>query len=224
MARWLVTGANRGIGLEWVRQLVARGEDVVATARDLEGAKEMRATGARCERLEVTDASSVAELARRLDGTPLDVLVNNAGKGGSGQPFERLDWNDVADAFAVNAIGPMRVTQALLPNLRAGQRKLVASLTSRMGSIDDNSSGGYYAYRASKAALNMMNKSLAIDLARWGFTCVVLHPGWVQTDMGGPGAPLPPRQSVAGMLDVLQRLRPQDSGKFFDHAGATIPW
>jgi NAD(P)-dependent dehydrogenase (short-subunit alcohol dehydrogenase family) len=219
---WLVTGANRGLGLEWTRQLVARGEGVIATAR--ERSAELDRLGARVETLDVADASSVSRLAESLDGLALDVLVNNAGRGGAGATLDKLDWADVAATFEVNAIGPMRMTQALLPNLRAGSRKLVAHVTSRMGSIADNSSGGYYAYRASKAALNMMNKSLSIDLARGGFTCVVLHPGWVQTDMGGAGAPLTPRESVAGMLAVLDGLGPSDTGRFLDHDGQTIPW
>jgi len=118
----------------------------------------------------------------------------------------------------------LQLTESLLPALRRGDNRTVVSLTSRVGSIQDNTSGGSYAYRASKAALNAITKSLAIDLGAEGFTCVVLHPGWVQTDMGGASAPLPTEQSVAGMLKVMDGLSPDDSGAFFDYTGESLPW
>ncbi|MFN7975485.1 MAG: SDR family oxidoreductase [Acidobacteriota bacterium] len=224
MATWLVTGAGRGIGLEFARQLAARGEKVIGTARRPEEATKLRALGARVESLEVGDPASIAALASALRGTPIDVLVNNAGTGGSGAGLGKLEAGDLARYFAINATGPLLVTQALLGNLEAGSRKLVASITSRMGSIDDNGSGSYYGYRASKAALNMVNRSLSIDLRGKGFTCVVLHPGWVRTDMGGSSAPLSPEDSVRGLLKVIDGLTPERSGSFLDHTGATIPW
>jgi NAD(P)-dependent dehydrogenase (short-subunit alcohol dehydrogenase family) len=228
MATYLVTGAGRGIGLEMTRQLSARGDMVIATTRrDAPGLSQLAlAPGkpVRVERLDVADAASVDALRRRLEGVPVDVLVNNSGVGGAGGALPDVDADEMERVYRVNAVGPLRVLQALLPNLKAGKRKLVANVTSRMGSIEDNGSGGYYAYRASKAALNMVTRSLAVDLSPAGFTCVVLHPGWVRTDMGGPGAPLSVEQSVAGLLSVLDRVGPADSGKFFDHTGAPLPW
>lgn len=221
---WLVTGANRGLGLEWARQLAARGKTVIATARKPAEARELRALDVRIEPLDVADPSSVAELVRRLGGETIDGLVNNAGRGGAGQTFDALDWGEVARAFQVNAAGPMRLAQALLPNMKGGSRKLIVNVTSRMGSIEDNSSGGYYSYRASKAALNMLNKTLSIELARAGFTTVVIHPGWVATEMGGAGAPLTTAQSVKRMLGVVEGLGPKDTGKFYDLDGQSIPW
>jgi NAD(P)-dependent dehydrogenase (short-subunit alcohol dehydrogenase family) len=220
----LVTGASRGLGLELARQLAARGGRVIAGVRRPEEATGLRELSAEVVPLDVTDAGSVAALAERLRGRPLDVLVNNAGLGGGAEPLERLDVTTLDRYFQVNALGALRMVQAVLPNLRAGSRKLVVNVTSRMGSIDDNSSGGYYGYRASKAALNMINRSLAIDLADDGFTCVVLHPGWVATDMGGMGAKLSPRESVERLLRVMDRLTRHDSGKFFDYTGHQIPW
>jgi NAD(P)-dependent dehydrogenase (short-subunit alcohol dehydrogenase family) len=224
MATWLVTGASRGLGIEWVRQLRARGDQVVATARRPESVPELSSLGAEVHALDVADAASVAALSRALGRRPLDALVNNAGVGGAGPDLQGLDFGDVLRTFEINAIGPMRVTQALWPNLLAGRRRLVANVTSRMGSIADNGSGGYYAYRASKSALNMLTRTLAIDTRGQETTCVLLHPGWVATDMGGSQAPLSPSQSVQGMLAVLDRLGPADTGRFLDWSGTEIPW
>ncbi len=224
MARWLVTGANRGIGLGLVRALTARGEDVVGTARRPEAAAELRASGARVVPLDVTDPASVADLVRALGDEPLDVLVGNAGVGVGRSAPGSLDFDEIRRQFEVNAIGTLRVTEALLPTLRRGTRRLVAHMSSKMGSIADNTSGDAYAYRASKAALNALTKSLAIDLAPEGFTCLVLHPGWVRTDMGGAGAPLSVEESVAGLLAVLDRAGPEQSGRFLDFSGAEVPW
>jgi NAD(P)-dependent dehydrogenase (short-subunit alcohol dehydrogenase family) len=220
----VVTGASRGLGLELAKQLAKRGDSVIATARHPERAAELKALDVRVERLDVAEPSSLAAFADAVADQSIDLLINNAGKGGMRAAFEEMDWADVADFFATNSIGPMRVTQALLPSLRRGRGKTIASITSRMGSIDDNTSGGAYGYRASKAALNMLNRSLSIDLARDGFTCVVLHPGWVRTDMGGAGAPLLPPQSVEGMLSVIDGLKPSDTGKFLDYEGKPIAW
>jgi NAD(P)-dependent dehydrogenase (short-subunit alcohol dehydrogenase family) len=220
----LVTGANRGLGLEFVRQLQARGETVIATAREPEAAAELRNTGARVEALDVGDPASIEAFAGSLGEQPIDLLINNAGMGVGGKSFVDEDFNAVETYFRVNSLGPMRLTQRLLPNLRAGQGKRIAGLTSKMGSIADNTSGGAYGYRASKSALNMLNKSMSIDLRREGFTCVVLHPGWVATDMGGAAAPLAAPESVRGMLAVIDGLGPEDGGRFFDYLGAEIPW
>ena len=220
----VVTGANRGLGLEFTRQLSLRGERVVAACRNPGAAGELRKLDVSVEELDTADAASVAAFVRRLGGEAVDVLVNNAGQGVGQRGIDGIDWDEVERLFTVNAVGPMRLAQALLPHLRRGERKLVANITSRMGSIEDNTSGGAYAYRASKAALNMMNKSLAIDLLPERFTCVVLHPGWVATRMGGDTAPVSPADSVAGMLHLIDGFTPADTGTFVDYTGEPIPW
>ncbi|MFT4613094.1 MAG: NAD(P)-dependent dehydrogenase (short-subunit alcohol dehydrogenase family) [Bacteroidia bacterium] len=220
----LVTGANRGIGLELVTQLKSSGYRVIGTARKPFDAAQLRALGVQVEQLDVTDGASVAAMAERLQGVPIDLLINNAGVGGDGgNQITDTDFDQLALLFAVNSTGPMRVTQALLDNLTAGQGKTVIQISSIMGSVEKNW-GGAYGYRASKAALNIMNKSLAIELGKQGFTCVVLHPGWVKTRMGGESAPVVPVDSVAGMLAVIKDLKPSDTGRFLDYQGDEIPW
>jgi NAD(P)-dependent dehydrogenase (short-subunit alcohol dehydrogenase family) len=221
----VVTGANRGIGLELCRQLKAAGAEVIATARDPESATELQALSpARIEALDVADPASVAAFADALGDTAVDLLINNAGIGGPGAGIANLDIDEIARTLNVNSLGPLRVTQALLPNLLRGRRRIVAHISSNMGSIANNDQGGYYGYRASKTALNSFNRSLAHELRGRGFTCVVLHPGWVQTGMGGESAPLTPEASVGGLMRVLARLSPKHNGRFFDHTGAELPW
>ncbi|MDJ0653184.1 MAG: SDR family oxidoreductase [Xanthomonadales bacterium] len=220
----LVTGANRGLGLEFARQFHERGYQVIGTARKPGSAEELKALGVRVEQLDVTDAGSVKALAERLSDLPIDILINNAGISGHGPAsFLEHDFDQLGFTFEVNSLGPMRVTQALFPNLESGDAKKVVHITSRMGSIELNG-GGYYGYRASKAALNMLNKSLSAELGAQGFVCVVLHPGWVQTDMGGPNATLTPQQSIAGMIRVIDGLDSASNGGFFDYQGEEIPW
>jgi len=220
----LLTGANRGIGLEFARQLAARGDRVVATCRNPAAASELAALDVQVEPLDVTDAMGIERIAALYADRALDLLINNAGVGVGHRPLGELDYDEMGAFYRTNAVGPLRLTEHLLPALRRVEDRTVVSLTSRVGSIQDNTSGGSYAYRASKAALNAITKSLAIDLADEGFTCVVLHPGWVQTDMGGGNAPLPTEQSVAGMLKVVEGLAPADSGGFFDYTGESLPW
>ncbi|NQX89708.1 MAG: SDR family oxidoreductase [Halioglobus sp.] len=220
----LITGANRGIGLEFARQLSARGDSVIGTARKPDEAIELKDLGVRVEQLDVTDSASVQALAARLQGVPIDLLINNAGIGGhTANSFATTDFDEIAHTFDVNSLGPMRVTQALLPNLEAGEGKTVVKISSTMGSIEQNR-GGYYGYRASKAALNMFNKSLAAELGKQGFITIVMHPGWVKTRMGGAGAPVEPKDSVAGMIEVIDALNTEDNGAFLDYQGNTIPW
>ena len=224
MTTYLVTGANRGLGLEFARQLTERGDEVVATARDPKTARELADLGVRVEALDVADGESIRALAERLAGSAIDVLVNNAGVGVTSKPLGKLDMDELRRGFEVNALGPLRVTEALLDHLRRGKQRRIASLTSKMGSIADNTSGGSYAYRASKSALNMLMRSLALDLQGEGFTSVVLHPGWVRTDMGGKNAPLDAPTSVRGMLRVIDGLGPEANGEFFDYSGERVPW
>jgi NAD(P)-dependent dehydrogenase (short-subunit alcohol dehydrogenase family) len=222
MATWFVTGAGRGIGLELARQLRARGDEVIGTVREEAKAGALKETGARVEIVDVAEPAAIEALGERMKGRPIDVLVNNAGIGRFGGAVTDLSAEELHRYFAVNAIGPMLMVRALLPSLRAGAAKKIASITSTMGSIGDNRSGGAYGYRASKAALNMMNASLALELK--GFTCLVLNPGWVQTDMGGPSAPTPVDVSVRGLLQVIDGATPDVSGRFFNHDGNAVPW
>ena len=220
----LITGANRGIGLEYARQFAAKGYQVIGTARDPADAKELAEVAGRVEQLDVTDPASVAGLAKRLDGNPIDILVNNAGVFDRGDvSLDKVDFQMMERTLAVNALGPLRVVQSLLPNLRKGKRKTIVSMSSQLGSIE-NSNGRWYAYRSSKAALNQINKTLSAELGAEGFVCVVLHPGWVRTDMGGPGATYSPEESVSGLVAVIEKLGPADNGRFYDFKGNPIPW
>jgi NAD(P)-dependent dehydrogenase (short-subunit alcohol dehydrogenase family) len=221
---YLITGANRGIGLEFARQLSERGERVIATARKPEKAKELAKFDVRVETLDVADGESVASFARRLSDEPIDVLIHNAAIGSSGPGIDRIQPDDVERAFEVNALGPLRVTQALLPRLRAGRRKTIVAITSGLGSISGNNDGGWSAYRISKAALNQLVRAIAAELSPEKFTCIAISPGWVRTDMGGSGAPLSPEESVRSMLRVIDRLRPSDTGRFLDRGGKDVPW
>jgi len=222
--KYLVTGANRGIGLAFARHLSERGDTVIATARHPEKARDLAKLSLRLEQLDVADEKSIASLARRIEDEPLDVLINNAGIGDAGPRFGRVSIEEFDQAFRVNAIGPAAVTQVLLPNLRAGKRRVVVNLTSGLGSISENESGGWIAYRASKAALNQLTRTAAGELKKEGFICIVICPGWVKTDMGGPGASISPDDSVAAMLKVIDRLAPSDTGRFLDRHGKDIPW
>jgi len=230
----VVTGANRGIGLELVRQLLARGDQVEAGARHPDKAAELQKLGStskdlRIHRLDVTDQRSVAELAASVRDVPIDLVINNAGVyGGSTQSIGQMAFDlacaDVLDTYNVNAAGALRVSIALVPSLRQGKGKRLVHVTSGMGSIADNTSGGYYAYRMAKAALNMMSKSLAVDLRNDGIVSFVINPGWVQTDMGGNQAPTPVADSVRGILTRIDESTPDDSGQFLNWKGGRYPW
>ena len=220
----LVTGANRGLGLEFVKQLQGMGYEVIGTARNPNKATDLKATGARVEQLDVADQASVASLATRLMGVPVDILINNAGMlNREDSTLDTLDFEVMERSFQVNSLGPLRVTQALLPNLKAGQRKTIVSITSRLGSIE-LSTGGLYSYRTSKTALNQINKIISTELAPQGFTCVVMHPGWVRTDMGGANATLAKAESISSMLKVIEYLTIESTGKFFNYDGEELPW
>jgi NAD(P)-dependent dehydrogenase (short-subunit alcohol dehydrogenase family) len=228
--RIVVTGANRGLGLEFVRRYLEAGHRVLAAARDPDSAPALRelAAGhgdrafvARCD---VGDSRSIAELADAVPWDSIDLLVNNAGVfGGEERSLEAIDFEDMERTFRINSLGPLRVTRALLPWLVRARGK-VAHVTSKMGSIDDNTSGGRYSYRMSKAALNMAVRSLGYEFTEQGLCTFVIHPGWVQTDMGGPAAPLGIEESVASMIDTIAARTPADNGLFFDRDGQRLPW
>lgn len=220
----LITGANRGLGLEFARQYKAKGYDVIGTARKTTEAHQLRALGVRVEELNLSDPASVTALTKGLDQVPIDLLINNAGiLLGQDSNLQTLNFDELASSFALNATGPIRLTQALLPNLQKGKEKKIVNITSLLGSIQNNS-GGMYSYRASKAALNQLTKTMSIELEKEGFICVVLHPGWVRTDMGGEGAPYVPEESVRSMISVIDKLKPSSNGQFFDLNGQQIAW
>jgi len=220
----LITGANRGLGLEFARQYAAAGWTVIATARSPESATELNDLGVRVMQLDVTDQESIDGVARDLKGAPIDLLINNAGIFPRSGSLAETDFKDVEATYEVNTIGPMRVTRTLLPNLKSGGMKTIVSITSGLGSIADNTGGRFYGYRESKAALNMFTRSLAAELRGDSFTCVVISPGWVQTDMGGPNANLTPEESISGMRAVIARLTPAETGTYWNYNGDAIPW
>jgi len=227
----LITGANRGLGLEFARQYLSDGWQVYAACRDPNSASELRrltdASGhkVRILALDVTDLASVKAVAAELDGQAIDLLLNNAGvMGARGQTIGNIDYEAWAKVLDVNTLGPMRVSEAFVDHVARSERKLIVTLTSGMGSLADNTSGGSIAYRSSKAAVNMVMRSLAIDLASRGITCVVVNPGWVRTDMGGPRATLTPAESVTRLRRLIETLDPALSGKFFNHDGCEYSW
>ncbi len=227
----LITGANRGIGLEHARRYAERGARVWAAARTPGNAEDL-ATLAReyGDRFAVIayDAAApdaAASLKTRLGDTPLDLLFANAGAMGTHrQSFGDVDAEAVLDLVRVNALAPLQLAEALADNVAASARKVMAFQTSLMGSVADNGSGGAYAYRLSKAALNMVGKGVANDLRGRGVISVLLHPGWVRTRRGGPSGKISAEQCVEGQQAILDRLTPADSGRFFNYDGRELPW
>jgi NAD(P)-dependent dehydrogenase (short-subunit alcohol dehydrogenase family) len=227
----LITGANRGLGFEFVKQYAAEGWQIYAACRDPNSSLELRrladASGqkVRVLVLHVTDPTSIKSAAAELDGQAIDLLLNNAGIiGAQRQTIGNIDYEAWAKVFDVNTMGPMRVSEAFVDHVARSKRKLIVTLTSGMGSIADNTSGGSVAYRSSKAAVNMVMRSLAIDLAPRGITCVVVNPGWVRTDMGGPDATLSAAQSVTALRRLIKSLGLAQSGKFFNYNGREYAW
>ncbi|HCJ19314.1 MAG TPA: short-chain dehydrogenase [Hyphomonas sp.] len=223
MTTTLITGANRGIGLELVRKFLAQGHDVIATARDPETSNELNATGAKVYPLEVTDAASVAALKEAVGDQPIDYLINNAGIG-SFAAFKDLDYDAFANMLAVNTIAPIRMIDTFLDNIAASDVKMAASLSSMMGSIENTHASFGLIYRTSKAGLNMALRAAAPELAEKGVTLLALHPGWVNTDMGGKQAPVNPAQSAAGLYTVITTAGPSSELRFLDFEGKTHPW
>ncbi len=221
MPTLLVSGANRGIGREIVRQYQAAGWSVIAACRDPSRAD------LSCETvsLDVGDSGALDGLVRTLDGRPIDLLWNNAGiypdRGRNDEGPQQTTW---AETLRINTIAPILVARALADSVAASKWRLMAFTTSRMGSIASNVSGGAYAYRSSKAALNAAAKSLALELAPRRVTVILLHPGWVRTQMGTDAADIGVEESVAGMKGVLDRVEPADTGRFFNYDGAEIAW
>jgi len=219
-----ITGANRGLGLEFARQYAAAGWEVIATCREPAKATALNKLGVEVLALDVGDPDQVAAIAHKLAGRPIDVLLNNAGIYGEDQNFGRIDVGQWERVFRINTMAPIKLAEALLPNVLAGRKRLMVFITSLMGSIADNSGGGSYIYRSSKAALNAAVKSLSVDLAGQGVTALLLHPGWVQTDMGGSGAPTQIPDSIAGMRQVIDHVHPGQKLRYLDFRGKELPW
>ncbi len=221
MGTYLVTGANRGIGLESCRQLQERGDNVIAVCRS--ASEELKTLDISIETgIDITSDESVAALASKLKGTPIDVLINNAGIV-ERISLKHLDFDSIRQQFEVNALGALRVTQALLPNLKQGSK--IIMMTSRMGSIEDNSSGGSYGYRMSKVALSMAGKSLSVDLKPQGIAVGILHPGLVKTRMTNFNASgITPEQAVTGLLARIDALNLENTGTFWHSNGEILPW
>lgn len=220
MSKILVTGCNRGIGLQLCTQLHERGDEVIGVCRT--ASEELSALGIRViEGIDVSNADNVAALSKELDGESIDILINNAGVLRPDR-LESIDYDVVLELFRVNTLGPLRVTQALLPNLHEGSK--VAIVTSRVGSIEDNSSGNNYGYRVSKAAVNMVGTNLRHDLEPKGIALILLHPGFVRTDMTGGRGGTSPEQSAKGLIDRIDELNLENTGGFWHAEGYRLPW
>jgi NAD(P)-dependent dehydrogenase (short-subunit alcohol dehydrogenase family) len=231
MPSTLITGANRGLGFEFARQYLADGWQVYAACRNPQSASELRRLADASDdklqilALDVIDPVSVQAAAAKLAGQAIDLLLNNAGIGGPrGQSVGNIDYEAWAKVLDVNTMGPLRVSEAFVDHVAQSERKLIVTITSGMGSLADNTCGGAYAYRSSKAAVNMVMRSLAIDLAPRGIACVVINPGWVLTDMGGPHATLTTAESVKKLRRLIETLGPGQSGKFFNYDGREYAW
>jgi len=223
-----ITGANRGIGLEFTRQYARDGWNVIACCRDLAQATDLQQLAQaypniKTYALDVADFDAIEALAAALKDVKIDVLINNAGV----YPHSDLQAADAGDwlhAFKVNSMAPFKMATAFMPNIAASQLRKLVTLSSKMGSLDDNTSGGSYIYRSSKTAANMVMKSLSIDLQPYGISVAVLHPGWVQTEMGGPGALIDAQTSVSGLRQVIANLNLANSGQFIAYDGKVISW
>lgn len=232
MKTLLITGANRGIGLEFCKQYAADGWRVLACCRDPGKADALNKLAARYpdlikpHALEVTDHAQIEQLARRLADETIDLLINNAGvyPASDKRGFGHTDYAEWMTAFNINTMAPLKMVESFVQQIARSQQRLIVTITSQMGSIDDNGSGGSYLYRSSKAAANMVVKSLAVDLKEKGITSVAFNPGWVKTDMGGPNAMIPVEQSVSDMRKVIASLTLADTGKFIGNDGVVIPW
>ena len=237
MATVLITGANRGLGLEFARQYAGDGWQVIACCRKPDEATDLQRTIAAYsgavepQVLDVADGGSVAALAERLAGRPIDLVVNNAGLGQrGGDTLGQIDYESWQELLAVNTLGPMRVTEALIENVAASRQKRVITLSSGLGSLSllaqtaGSGFGPAYQYRTSKAAVNMAMVALAHEVKPRGITVVLFSPGWVRTDMGGSNAPLSPAESIAGMRQVIAGLTLAQSGLFLNYDGTEAPW
>lgn len=218
-----LTGASRGIGLCLCSMLRSAGHHVIATVRDRAAAIEAVETGARVLELDVTDAHALDELTSRI-ACPIDVLINNAGVSSSTKSLSDCTQDALLAAMKVNAVAPIMVAKVIVPTMRAGQRKLIMNISSQLASMTNNNGGSSYGYRASKAALNMLNICMANELRPEGFTVMALHPGWVKTDMGGPNAPMSIEESARHLIARMNEATIDKSGKYYNFDGTPLPW
>ena len=224
MTTIMITGASRGLGLEFARQFYSEECRVIATCRNPKKANELNSIGdIDVHSLDVTDDKSVANLADKLRGENIDILINNAGVIGQRDGFGRLDYDIWAETMDTNVFGPMRVAEAFRDNVMNSYKKQMIFITSRMGSITEAVPNAYV-YRSSKAALNMAVKCLSVELEQQGLIAVLFHPGHVQTDMGGQAAPVMPHTSIEGMKNQIVALTRDDNGRFLSYDGHQIPW
>lgn len=232
MGTVLVTGANRGIGMEFVKQYADDGWRVLACCRNpvtadaLNGLAEQNKGSITVYSLDVAAHEQVENLSRELSNESIDLLINNAGiyPTSRSDGFGKTDYNAWARAFHINAMAPLKMVESFIPQVTRSHLKTFVTITSKMGSVADNRGGGSYVYRSSKAAVNMVMKSVAIDLASTGVISVLLHPGWVRTDMGGPNGLISTQQSVSGMRQIISNLKPENSGEFYAFDGQVVPW
>lgn len=223
-----ITGANRGIGLSLTELYLQQGAQVHATSRNLADSKELRALASRyntlvLHELDVTDYQRVAQLASELPA--IDLLINNAGYyGPKGYGFGNTDIEEWRQVFEINTIAPLKLVESFYPLLQQGKAKKIACISSKVGSMTENTSGGGYIYRSSKAALNSVVKSLSNDLTDGGFTVLALHPGWVRTEMGGPNALIDAQTSADGLAKVIEQSTQEKSGQFINYDGTELPW
>jgi len=222
-----ITGANRGLGFEFAKQYAADRWRVIAACRDPVKAEALSAVegDVQVETMDVDDDASVASLSDKLKDEAIDLLINNAGiYGPKHLSAEDMDYEAWGRVLRTNSMSPFRVTMAFLQQVRNSDQKIIATLSSKMGSLNENQDGGEYIYRSSKAALNAALKGLSYDLADAGIRIVLMHPGWASTDMGGPSAPLLPADGVAGLRKVLAGIKDGETGVFYDYNGGELAW
>ena len=230
MTNILITGANRGLGLGFVKKYIEKNIHLICTTRDISGSKELLAYKEKYPNkmeifeLDLLKDNAALTLANFIKDRPIDILINNAGVGSSNQHFQAVSLNPWLEVLKVNLIAPLMITQAIIKNVKISSAKKIYFLSSQLGSIEDNNSGGMYIYRSSKSGLNQVVKSLSIDLKAYGITVVSLHPGWVKTDMGGANAPVSIDESVEGMIRVIETTDIKDTGKFLNYHGRELPW
>jgi NAD(P)-dependent dehydrogenase (short-subunit alcohol dehydrogenase family) len=224
----LITGANRGLGLEMVKQYSADGWQVIACCREPEKASELHKLkqnkNIQILQLDVSDTQSIKNLFPQIESQSIDILLNNAGVLPQDLEFGMTDPQILIDAFKVNTVAPFILAETLFKNIVASKFKIIANMSSIMGSMELNSSGGYYSYRSTKAALNAITKSMAVDLKKHDVKVVALHPGWAQTDMGGPNATVAPAESVKKIRKILSDLTWVDSGSFIGYDNNRLAW
>ena len=230
MTSVLITGANRGLGFGFVKSFLANNINVICTTRNISGSKELL----ECKKnypdnleileLDLLEENSENILSDLLSDKPIDIFINNAGVGNSNQRFGVVSSKPWLDVLKVNLIAPLTLTQSIIENIKKGSEKKIYFLSSQLGSIGDNTSGGMYIYRSSKTALNQVVKSLSVDLKPMGITVISLHPGWVKTDMGGPNAPVQIDESIKGMMQVIDKTDIRDTGRFLNYDGKELPW